>query len=90
MLLPFKDNLQLKFIFVMIIYPLIFTGMQFWITDNIIKKKSDNAENRTLANGANLTNLEYKNNLYIEVDNKENMNLMIENDSITKPLLEKI
>lgn len=90
MLLPFKDNIRLKFVFVMIIYPLIFTGMQFWITDNIIKKKSEREENKKSANDPNWRDMENKDKSNTNDGQIENMNMMIENDSITKPLLEKV
>ena len=34
--MPFQDK-KMKFIFVMVVYPMIFTVMQYWITDNFLK-----------------------------------------------------
>lgn len=64
--------------------------MQFWITDNIIKKKSDKAEDKKLSNEANMTDIENKNILNPNENRKENMNFIIDKDSITTPLLEKV
>jgi magnesium-transporting ATPase (P-type) len=39
LLQQFKGNPKLKLIFVMIVFPLIFNTLQFWITDNFIQEK---------------------------------------------------
>jgi hypothetical protein len=45
-LTPLSYSNKVKLIFVMIVYPLAFTILQLWITDNFIKKqKEDNVEN---------------------------------------------
>ena len=37
----FRNSPKLKLIFVMIIFPITFSTIQFWVTDNFIKKKED-------------------------------------------------
>lgn len=39
LLKPLTGNPKLKLIFVMIIFPIVFNSLQFWITDNIIKSE---------------------------------------------------
>jgi len=39
LLKQFKGRPRLKLVFVMIIFPLIFNSLQYWITDNFIQKK---------------------------------------------------
>jgi len=101
MLLPFRNNIKLKFVFVMIIYPMIFTSLQFWITDNIIKKSNASAQAEKENNYNNIYN-EINNELDIkEIEERHNKRIncevlnekniyKIDKDSITKPLLEKI
>lgn len=40
LLYPIKYNTQIKLVFVMIIIPSVFNGLQLWLTDNIIKKST--------------------------------------------------
>lgn len=40
MLSSVKYSPRLKLVLVMIVLPVIFNGMQFWLTDNIIKSKA--------------------------------------------------
>lgn len=104
MLLPFRNNIKLKFVFVMIIYPMIFTSMQFWITDNIIKKSSTSTQPENEINNKNIYK-DFNNVLIIKEIEEQNNKLIIEHeapnesetknyktnsDSITEPLLNKI
>lgn len=93
MLLPFRYNIKVKFIFVMIIYPMIFTALQFWVTDNIIKYSENNESIKNLSEN---NDKEYKKNQEMTSDpeynktEKNELHVNLDNDSITKPLLEKV
>jgi hypothetical protein len=68
LLTPFKNDPKLKLIFVMIIFPVIFNIIQFWFTDNVIKSKPVNQNNKD--NRDNEDNNEDKVNLLVSNDNQ--------------------
>jgi hypothetical protein len=70
LLCPFGQNHKLKFIFVMIIYPMIFSIIQIWIFDNILKK----SEIPYINYQEKEDKLSSTSNLFIERSNKEDNN----------------
>jgi hypothetical protein len=48
-LMPFQQSAKLKLVVVMVIYPVLFTTLQFILTDNFIKK-NENEKNINIDN----------------------------------------
>jgi len=94
LLLPFENNPKVKLIFVMIIYPLTFTAIQFWITDNIIKYTDENhiRKNEDKKKLEDKNNKETEISMDTEIGNSEDNHVQINqnNDSTKKPLLETV
>lgn len=92
MLLPFRYNIKVKFVFVMIIYPMIFTALQFWVTDNIIKYSEENGSIKNVDNN-NINNEKSKEmtrDQEIDIEERNDLHINLAQDSITKPFLEKV
>ena len=79
MLIPFDNHRQIKIIFVMIVYPLFFTVLQIWITDNFLKKNEGVNEDKS-QNEMN-DNIFLNNNLQLEENIKDEEVSILEKQS---------
>ena len=79
MLIPFDNHRQIKIIFVMIVYPLFFTFLQIWITDNFLKKNEGVNEDKS-QNEMN-DNIFLNNNLQLEENIKDEEVSILEKQS---------
>ena len=96
-IIPFKNNPKVKLVFVMIIFPVIFNALCFWITDNIIKSDmsaclntkhfNKDEENLLLKNGNEFNNYRENNimnNSYINKITSYNTNTSYISNSCKK------